>query len=412
MYNSMSYYIDQKSTKQNDRVALLWCLWVIVSSGAISIWRDSGSRTILINLLWIVYFILKTGHLRIRKDHAIAFFTILFTLLAHMLILYADSHIWAGTFHIITAFVMTYYALATLPIKCVIKQYCKIISWICIASLVTYVFQPFILRYRNMLPRLVSVNGEHVSNYTNIYVSVIKWEGSVRNCGMFWEPGAFQVFLNLALLFELFVIKRKSGGLGRLALLIITIATTVSTAGLFNMCILIFAYILATGISGRNRNVLVLLIVIAVGWALFSNEIVSSIEYKFGTETGEAASNVTSRTQPFLIDLEIMMTNPLGIGADRYAEELNAIRISKNMEFESSSCTPTIMGAAFGIHCLAFVLFCFAKLSKKVNKSPLASGLLFVFLVILFATESFILYPLFYLVTLAGIFTNDFEWSR
>lgn len=411
MYSSMSYYARPQAERWNKTVALLWGIWVIISSGSISLWRSRGIITILINLIWTGYFVLRSGRLQIRKEHAIPFFLIILTLVTHMLLLYADAHIWSGTFHILSIVLMTYFAITNISIRCLVQQYCKIIEFLCIASLVTYVLQPFILQYKHILPRLVSVNGEHISNYTNVYVSVIKWEGSLRNCGVFWEPGAFQVFLNLALLFELFVIKREKGSFSRLALYILTIATTVSTAGLLNMCLLILAYIFATGINGRQRNILILLILIALGWFLFSTEIISSIEYKFGTETGEAASNVTSRTEPFLIDLEIMASNPLGIGADRYAEELNRIKALKNIDFESSSCTPTILGASFGIPCLIYVLICFAGICRRMSRSAVANMFIFVFFVFLFATETFILYPLFYLVIFSGAFTNRHDWS-
>ena len=55
---------------------------------------------------------------------------------------------------------------------------------------------------------------------------------AIRNCGPFWEPGAFQGFLNLSLWFELTVNRKKDIYWKiRVAVFIVTILTTLSTGG-------------------------------------------------------------------------------------------------------------------------------------------------------------------------------------
>ena len=58
--------------------------------------------------------------------------------------------------------------------------------------------------------------------------------GTTRNAGMFWEPGAFQCYINLALVI-LFFDKNKeeyNGKKFKLIIFIITLLTTQSTTGI------------------------------------------------------------------------------------------------------------------------------------------------------------------------------------
>lgn len=66
-----------------------------------------------------------------------------------------------------------------------------------------------------------------------------------RNAGICWEPGAYQVFLNLALFF---ILSRRADGRRRgsdiaaIVILVITILSTLSTTGLFVLGVLLVAY--------------------------------------------------------------------------------------------------------------------------------------------------------------------------
>jgi len=71
--------------------------------------------------------------------------------------------------------------------------------------------------------------------YVYFYQGIDTW--NFRNAGMFWEPGAYQVFLSLALVFEIYFVNKSSV---RKAILIAAIASTVSTIGLLVLVILSF----------------------------------------------------------------------------------------------------------------------------------------------------------------------------
>ena len=101
------------------------------------------------------------------------------------------------------------------------------IFFLCVSSLIFWVIQ---LSIPTILSPFVCL-GIFGHPFYNLFV----YAGdmfSFRNGGMFWEPGAFQIFINLALLIELL----KNLPRGRVILVyVITIITTFSTTGFLGM---------------------------------------------------------------------------------------------------------------------------------------------------------------------------------
>ena len=124
----------------------------------------------------------------------------------------------------------------------ILISYVKLVYFLCIASLVmwiTFIISPSLIQ---KLP-IVS-NSAGISAYT-CFISSIYRAGNVgiaRNQGMFWEPGAFQVIINLSLIVVLFLnineIKLKK----YIVVFVITIFTTFSTGGYIIMLLIFITY--------------------------------------------------------------------------------------------------------------------------------------------------------------------------
>lgn len=413
MYRHINCEKIEKTNRYGTGLAFIWCIWMIISSGAVSIWNVREGLTILINFLWIAFLLLHRNPLRIKKKHFLTLITILVFLLCYIVILLAGPYTWGGTLRVLSNVLMCFLVFEKFYVSDIVRNYCKIMQVIAILSLLTYIFQPFILEYKHLFPLRVSINHEEgiVTHYTNIYIALLRWEGARRNHGIFWEPGAFQVFLNVSLMFELFILKEDRKTYLRLIVLIFAIATTLSTASITNLLVLLLAYLLSSDTKNKKQNLILLLSLVAISSVLFGSQVIENIEYKFGLKTGVVSGNVTSRIQPFLLDLKLMSENLFGVGIDRYAIELTRLKNELGMYFHSSSCTQTVFGASFGIMSLMLIIYGSWKLSKRVNSSRLSAVLIFLFIQLLFSTESFIFYPLFYFLVFGGICTDMSEWS-
>ena len=76
-----------------------------------------------------------------------------------------------------------------------------------------------------------------------------------RNFGLFWEPGAFQTFIVIALLFELFGShENRKPRLHIVALLMVTVFTTVSTSGILAVFLISIAVFLSFIITAIRRK--------------------------------------------------------------------------------------------------------------------------------------------------------------
>ena len=104
-----------------------------------------------------------------------------------------------------------------------LDKYTKIILIVAVISLIMYTFRGFLATLQSGLQ---VVKGQAIS-YTNFYIYLYCRELPNRNCAIFWEPGAFAVFLGIALYNVL--VSDKENKMFKLLILIVTLFTTQST---------------------------------------------------------------------------------------------------------------------------------------------------------------------------------------
>lgn len=123
------------------------------------------------------------------------------------------------------------------------------------------------------------------------------WNGTIfqRNSGMFWEPGAFQGFILLAILMIIFNVDKKNDNNRKVELVIfgVTLLTTQSTTGyILLIALLICCWDRIAGVFGaknpRLKIILTALLGIGVFYIIFSSGNISS---KF------SSNNVSSTTR-------------------------------------------------------------------------------------------------------------------
>ena len=110
----------------------------------------------------------------------------------------------------------------------------RVAIFLCICSLIGFAIQLVAPQIIQKLPTIVYYGRRY--NSLLVYGAVPNWDRSgllTRNCGCAWEPGAFQVLLNLGIVVT-FKLNNKLGfkGIARIFLYIIAVASTLSTAGI------------------------------------------------------------------------------------------------------------------------------------------------------------------------------------
>lgn len=169
-------------------------------------------------------------------------------------------------------------------------------------------------------PLLESPFAPEVSEFYERYPSIIVYNfhevlSEFRNSGPFWEPGAFAIFIMIALIFNL--IRDKILWSKRNIILSIALLTTLSTTGFIAFFVLIMSYYFATG--NIIKNIILMSILLPVGISLyFSLEFLSA---KIEDNIAIADNDKSSRFGSGLADFKDFLGSPIigwGRGAMRY----------------------------------------------------------------------------------------------
>ena len=158
----------------------------------------------------------------------------------------------------------------------------RVIRSLTIVNLILYLFCSIL----NIIPPLNIIDSGMFEGYLNYYyiyyknpvAHIILGEITItRNSGIFWEPGVWQIYLNLALL--IYLLKEGEKKKGVIALYIIAVMTTFSTTG----WILLFGIIVYGGFvyrKSKTKRFIALFLGIAATFASALLLIDKSINYK------------------------------------------------------------------------------------------------------------------------------------
>lgn len=220
--------------------------------------------------------------------------------------------------------------IAAAVYKDFVKTFTNIIFFISLYSLIIYLFclDPTVYDYLyNRVAVFDSVDvdkavfeggGKNFIIYNFQTDFIFKTIGFRRNCGPFWEPGMFAVFILIALFFNLFLNKNIKGGLIKNIILIGTLISTFSTGGYIGAIFIFLLYIVNTGLKLRN---FLIFIPVAVCTTIY----VTNLEY-IGEKTSNQFSNADvgsdhSRFGAFLTQIDMIDASPVigGEPIEKYA---------------------------------------------------------------------------------------------
>lgn len=239
-------------------------------------------------------------------------------------------------------------------------------------SLIAFVLYQVLPQMIEIFPELISSKGR--SGYFLIFAipSDFSLAGSHRNQGIFWEPGAFQVFVNLAYIFELSNERRKPR-IWVLALCLMTVLTTYSTTGIITgILLLLFTLCRGKGALGVMRAAMA---VTAIGVAIYyilprltgflQYTLVSKLEMILSYQLG-AQNAASSRIESILYPVLEFLKSPVwGIGGAGFAE------LAERVGHSMFTCTPVNWFANYGIFYGSVVLVGLWRFFRKGLSSAL-----------------------------------------
>lgn len=222
-----------------------------------------------------------------------------------------------------------------------------------------------------------------------------------RNCGMFWEPGAFAGYLILALFFLVRGGQNKAVLSKQGLVLIAALLSTQSTTGYLAFMVLIVFYVYnADLIKGKKSKMLVLpaFIVVLVGGAYVAMNEVSFLGKKINEQIASAsAHNDTSRINRFgnfMYDMEAIADKPL-LGWSATPETRLSIDPEVADLIAGQGNGLTGFAIRFGLVGLFIFIGFFAYSTRRVTGSLSVSLFGILIVCILLNGEQFLGYPMF-----------------
>lgn len=235
------------------------------------------------------------------------------------------------------------------------------------------VFSLFAMLFRNMFSRIQFLPIIETNNYTfkNLIFACVSNETN-RNYGIFWEPGAFQLYINLSFLYE--VKNSKEITTRDFVIYTLTIFSTYSTSGIIIYMLIVIYYLLLNrrkiGSKYMFRKIVFLLIACITLFLIVTNESINQALFNkvynyYDNPNINNTSTVSAYTRinSIMACIDIMKSNPLfGIGIKNNAEVfLNKYGLKSNPN------TIFGMGSTFGLVSFLTYLYLVMNFSKNAK---------------------------------------------
>lgn len=274
-----------------------------------------------------------------------------------------------------------------------IKAYCDIIYLIGIASLIAWVLMTFVPAVFNIIPSLVNTSNR-VGYFCGLtIVSDFRGASMQRTQGLFWEPGAYQCLVVIAMLLEKYYYS-PSKKLFRIIINSAAILLSFSTTGYIAL-ILVWMVLLSKDAKHFHliRTGLIALVVGYI-WLTFGSRLSGQLWYTLtfkieGMLNYKTATNyaITARVGSITEPLRLFISNPiLGIGENGYNEVANTVGLA--------TCTPINYLCKYGIIFAGINFYGFYKFLKIKGMRFFETSFVILTLVVSFFSETFFMNPI------------------
>lgn len=399
----MELSISKKNRKSKHYLLITW---IILISGAWVLPRENWFRifVILMNTSYIFFNILKMKKMLFRSKKSAIFLVMIFFSLLISILINGDLASWLTYLSVYVIIITAYFIAENIPINVFFKTFSKIITIIAIISLIFMLIHPFLSQMDLSMFSLVIGQS---SAYVNLLVYLYPLVGEYRNTGVFWEPGAYQVFLNITLMHLLLFEKKTIKNILLVMIISVTVFTTKSTHG-YLVILLILVMYLSLKKKSKSNYIFSLIVLVFVVFVLTNDNIMANIQEKIFL-----FSNYTSSLQRYystLADLKMITTSPLfGVGFVKYPELLIQYANYIGYYIVVNANTFTYSGAIYGVFFTFFILFGLYRYAAKHSESLFSKFLMFFVLVTLFIAQNFIDKAIIYVLIFYGLKDDDFH---
>ncbi|MCC8409601.1 hypothetical protein LJ707_11735 [Mucilaginibacter sp. UR6-1] len=383
-------------------------VFMLIATSGIPFFQGQLPLILISLMLTGLTFLMHTNR---QVDRRFLFFVVLVLLLQIFQGATGGQYFWSTYFGLIIRFIWGYLVIRVTKIN-FLKLYVKILYFFSYISIFFYLAMVLIPNSQAIFEKLSSPFAffpftPTVENAQTFHIIIYNFHGyryltqsneslqMIRNCGPFWEPGAFVGFLIMALFF-LYIsegtIKNKKG-----LIFIIAMITTYSTTGY--LALMLSLYVLLKAEFNRYK-VIVIPLLAAVSLFAFFN--VAFLNNKIKDQS--ARDSDKSRFGSAARDLAFFIESPL-FGQGRNAESAYGQATSGDAT-TNNGLTSTLAGMGL-LYMIAFswmMIYSLKRLSKFYQRRSVVP-LYFIFLLISFS-ETYYTIPFFMSLAFLYVITD------
>lgn len=293
------------------------------------------------------------------------------------------------------------------------ENFVKVMLFLCIYSLVImYIIVPFIPIISSLFPIRVNETGLQIRDYIFGFHFVDHSVAMRRNTAIFREMGVFQFYSNLALIFELFVIKRSKKRYFIITIFIVTTLSTFSTTGILQLITIIFAYLLNNADKKKYFKeifkLLVGFLLLFLTISIISPQFRNSIELAL-MKFSEGSGSYEGRTSAIISNLNAWADSPV------FGNGINAgIQRLENLIGHSAhnTSTTTAFLDTYGLFFTLIISFPVILMFLRFKSNKIVSSLLIFGFFLSINSERLIYDQFFYVVSFCYFFRVNSEQKR
>ncbi|WP_395050184.1 hypothetical protein [Flavobacterium sp.] len=410
--------------KRNKSLDYIFVFILIIYAGSATVFvRSFNSWEDIVGILFICFFAVYyaiNNRIQLNKTfYLLATAYIIYSLA--LTVKFGEVHLQFFSIYLIS-FYITYITIVTLRYRFFVI-YEEVMYYLCIISLFFWSLHQiipeqltsFIDSFAFSKPGSINVKS-NIIFYTindisvvNDYVVNLGYFNLFRNSGFAWEPGAFAVFISLAIYIHFIKIKFNKLINKRFLMYLIALITTFSTTGYGIFIVLIMFYTYNQHIKYRSIYLFVSVImgVYVLSLSFMSDKIISLSQENTTNQLVESSINNDTKYAPqritsFIIDYQDFLNNPI-LGYGGHNKEMWTAKLGAEI------ATISGIGKLFARFGLVGVIFFFVMLlrSSKLQSQILGfKGWGFPFLIIVMISISYSLIenPLLMCFWMAALF--------
>jgi len=302
-------------------------------------------------------------------------------------------------------FVLAYLILKTVGEKFV-DTYINVMVFLAAVSLPGYLIDVFGL-FDQVVTKLPAVGN---MGYEGVLYIFRHGYHPDRNNSIFFEPGAYQGFINSALFLILFA--RPHFGSRRkwvyIVILIAALITASSTTGFIIFSLLFALFLYKSDLATRSQKVVtvgLIVVIVTVFAAQFREALVDKLDDYVNPTLINKGYSAGNRSFDLQTDLKIIQKHVFGLGYDEYKKEFS--RINRVPITEGSSNGVTSMLANYGVPYGLFVLISYFWALRKLMGDLLLTTVAYImFMMFLWGESYYQIAPIsFAIIAAAFVFT-------